>query len=153
MAILNIQLGLNDIQTDMVPKANGPHTSPGNQPSIQILPGHALYSPTGAFRFVFGAQGPDGVARVQVITDSQLPNLVWTDIWTTNTAEKGGFELDMQLDGNLVIYSGAGPIFSTLGSGFQPVNPFLRMQDDGNLVIYDEHGQAFWSTRTNARGI
>jgi hypothetical protein len=139
-----------DIQTDMVPKPDSPHVSPGNQPSIPLPPGAALYSPTGAFRFVFGAH--DGVARVQVIDDSQLPNFVWTDLWVTNnTAERGAFELDMQLDGNLVVYTGAGPILLSVYPGFRPINPFLRMQDDGNLVIYDQNGQAFWSTQTNAR--
>jgi hypothetical protein len=148
MAAVVIPLGPNDIQTDMVPNANSPHISPGNQPSIPLFPNSALYSPTGAFRLFFGV---DGVARVQVITDDQLPNLVWTDIWNSNTFDRGGFELDMQIDGNLVIYSGSGPIFSTLPHGaFDLVNPFLRMQDDGNLVIYSNEG-ASWSTNTNAR--
>jgi hypothetical protein len=148
MAVLVIPLGPGDIQTDMVPKPNDT-LSPGDRASVFLPQNNALYSPTGAFRLFFGV---DGVARVQVITDNQLPNLVWTDIWTSNTFDKGGEQLAMQIDGNLVIYSGSGPIFSTLNpKGFDLPSPYLRMQDDGNLVIYDGNGVPYWSTGTNAR--
>jgi hypothetical protein len=149
MAALVVQLGPSDIQTDMVPNDNSPIDA-NLIPSIELSPDASLYSPTGAFRFNFS----EGIGRVQVITDDQLPHLVWTNIWSTNNSQDNGNRCYMQLDGHLVILKSDGIAVFTSAftkSQFQPVGPFLRMQDDGNLVIYNNEGLAWWATNTNAR--
>ncbi len=65
----------------------------------------------------------------------------------------GLVELDMQSDGNLVVYQ------MTVGSTAKKAiwasntngNPgaYARMQDDGNLVVYSTSGRALWASGTN----
>ena len=64
----------------------------------------------------------------------------------------GRFTLCMQKDGNLVVYSGSSPIWSsrTNGKGCQPFR--LVMQEDNNLCIYDGSGHCTWSSNTCNRG-
>lgn len=157
--MLNIERLQGDFQGDLVPAPNSPHISPGGQPSVMLGIGHSLYSPGGGFRL---ALQTDGNVVLQCITDATLPrkwaagqplaqnDLHWNQpIWATGTNEQGVFELDMQADGNLVAYSGAGPRFASQTDGHP--GAFLRMQDDGNLVILTSSGQPIWSTKTNAR--
>ncbi len=158
--MLNIELSQGDFQADMAPTPSSPHISPGGQPAVMLGIGNSLYSPSGAFRF---ALQTDGNAVVQCVNDATLPRK-WTQgqplnpatevqwnqpLASTQTHDVGVFEVDMQADGNLVAYAGAGPAFQSNTSG----NPgaFLRMQDDGNLVIYNTSGIAIWNTGTNAR--
>jgi hypothetical protein len=71
-------------------------------------------------------------------------------IWSTNTFWGPDTHVDMQLDGNLVVYNNYGPVWASQTSG----HPFscLALQDDGNLVIYIDCGQypgnAVWSSGT-----
>lgn len=156
--MLNLQLGPNDHQGDMAPNAASPHRSPDGVASIPLYAGDALYSPGGGFRFVL--QGTDKNAIVEVVDDSTLPawkqgeplqpdSLRWLPLWNAGTQDKGVIELDMQSDGNLVVYNGSGAIPLSYTAG----NPgaFLRMQDDGNLVIYSSSGAPLWQSRTNAQ--
>lgn len=158
--MLNIELIQGDILTDMAPTSASPHISPGGQPSIMLGIGNSVYSPGGAFRFTLQN---DGNAVLQCVVDSTLPgkwttgqplnataDLQWLPVTSTQTHDMGVFEVDMQADGNLVAYNGAGPAFQSNTAG----NPgaFLRMQDDGNLVVYSQAGVMLWNTGTNARG-
>ncbi len=71
-------------------------------------------------------------------------------LWSSGTAGKPSAELDMQSDGNLVIYASNGqPLWSsdTAGRG----SSRLIMQDDGNLVIYNQSNGATWSSGTNGK--
>jgi hypothetical protein len=62
---------------------------------------------------------------------------------TTN----GEFQLDMQPDGNLVLYNNySRPMWAT-GTGGNP-GAYVTMQGDGNLVIYGSDGQALWNSGT-----
>ena len=63
-----------------------------------------------------------------------------------------GYTLDMQGDGNLVIYNPSGaPTWAsnTVGTGN---NDRLIMQGDGNLVLYNASGGAVWSSGTYGYG-
>jgi len=60
------------------------------------------------------------------------------------------YTLSMQTDGNLVIYSAKGPIWSSRTNGKGVA--FLIMQNDGNLVMYGTDGRPVWSTRTSGKG-
>jgi hypothetical protein len=59
----------------------------------------------------------------------------------------GRYNLTLQADGNLVLYRGATPLWSTNTSG-KPVT-VAAMQADGNLVLYDAHGHPLWYSGTN----
>lgn len=77
-----------------------------------------------------------------------------------NTKYRSSIFLQVQYDGNLVLYRGAGPeenlgwIWAS-GSVYNTNQPhFLVMQDDGNLVLYrgndpSQNLGAVWSTETN----
>ncbi|HZR54487.1 MAG TPA: hypothetical protein VFB06_33935 [Streptosporangiaceae bacterium] len=58
----------------------------------------------------------------------------------------GRFHLILQLDGNLVLYQGASPLWATATNGTG--RAVAIMQDDGNFVIYDATGHAVWATGT-----
>lgn len=62
----------------------------------------------------------------------------------------GYYELSMQADGNLVLYSINHPLWSSRTAG-KPITKAI-MQDDGNLVLYDSQGKPYWSSRTAGRG-
>ncbi len=57
----------------------------------------------------------------------------------------GRFRLLMQTDGNLVLYFGSTPLFSS--NTFQP-GSYVGMQGDGNLVIYNMTNMGIWASNT-----
>lgn len=69
-----------------------------------------------------------------------------TPLWSTATATGKGMLLIMQGDGNLVLYS---PSFGAPWNSATPGNPgaFLALQNDCNLVIYGS-GVPLWYTGT-----
>ena len=70
----------------------------------------------------------------------------WRALWSSQTNGRSVSALFMQLDGNLVLYSGGEAIWSSKSYG--PAISHLIVQDDGNVVIYRQ-GPAAWSTHTN----
>ncbi|XP_072994326.1 mannose-specific lectin-like [Typha latifolia] len=83
-------------------------------------------------------------------------NLVLYDsgkaVWASGTSGQGaGCRLDMQSDGNLVIYNrNNNPVWASntnIGQG----SYYLVLQSDRNAVIYATKG-AIWATGTNIRG-
>jgi cell wall-associated NlpC family hydrolase len=67
-------------------------------------------------------------------------------IWSSRTGA-GGSDLEVQGDGNLVIYQpGHVPVWATGTSGSPGA---LIMQNDGNLVLYAGTGQALWSSKAS----
>ena len=157
--MINIALSNGDHQGDLVPTASSPR-GVGGKPSVTITAGHSLYSPGGAFRLTFL---PSAGAVIQCVDDSTLQwksgqplnpaQIQWVTIWTGGgTTNQDITEMDMQLDGNFVVYSGTTPIFNSITDQHNLTSgAFLRMQDDGNLVIYIGN-KAIWSTGTFARG-
>ena len=157
--MLNIKTSNGDVLGDMVPTHSSPLGANG-VPSVILQKGNSLYSPSGAFRFTLQS---DGNAVLQNVIDATLSrnwlagtiplnpavDIQWNAIWATGTNDKGVLQLDMQDDGNLVVYNGSGAPWASGTDG----NPgaFLRMQDDGNLVIYSTGGVAIWSSGTQAR--
>eukprot|EP00831_Metopus_contortus_P007244 TRINITY_DN12771_c0_g1_i2.p2 TRINITY_DN12771_c0_g1~~TRINITY_DN12771_c0_g1_i2.p2 ORF type:complete len:117 (+),score=22.06 TRINITY_DN12771_c0_g1_i2:85-435(+) len=60
------------------------------------------------------------------------------------------FKLEMQSDGNLVLYSGGSKIIWASNSAGKGTAPYhLELQDDGNLVIYDKSHKAVWAIHQN----
>jgi hypothetical protein len=164
--MINIALSAGDFQGDMVPVAADPKSLGGVQSKI-IGKGHALYSPGGAFRLTFlppSAPGGGG-AVIQCVDDTTLQwksgtplnpaDINWVTLWTGgNTPGKAIQQIAMQLDGNFVVYVGAGADGAVFNSETDQNNltsgAFIRLQDDGNLIIF-VGGKAIWSTGTNAR--
>jgi hypothetical protein len=148
MAALNIQLQPGDVQTGMVPSQA--------EPAISLGFGNSLYSPAGTFRLTF--QASDGNAVLQFVNDNALPSidgspispesLDWIPIWSTGTADKSASHIQMQIDGNLVVYNSTGAVWASNTNGHEFA--YLRMQDDGNLVIYAQNGAPIWATNTSA---
>ena len=79
-------------------------------------------------------------------------------------SQNGRFHLDMQADGNLVLYRTADnqAIWYTNTWGWYPNtygygNPaaggsYAIKQNDGNFIVYGSGRRALWSSRTNTRG-
>ncbi len=63
------------------------------------------------------------------------------------TSANGKYKLIQQEDGNLVIYQGNRPIWSTATNGRKTQR--CVMQKDGNLVLYDIFRDAIWSSSTH----
>ena len=86
----------------------------------------------------------DGKTTLNMQTDGNL--VVYRDgkaVWQCGTR---GNHTAMQADGNLVLYAAGTPMWSS----HTDHNPGaqLTVQTDGNVVIYDVHGKALWHTGT-----
>lgn len=62
-------------------------------------------------------------------------------------SENGAYVFTLQLDGNLVLYTGAKALWAS-GTNGVAVKECI-MQTDGNLVLYGYDGKAVWATGTN----
>lgn len=63
------------------------------------------------------------------------------------TSRNGRYILTLQTDGNLVLYQGTTPLWSTNTSG--TLVKEAVMQADGNLVLYDAQGHPLWNSGTS----
>lgn len=71
-------------------------------------------------------------------------------VWASNSQNRGEapYRLDMQEDGNLVIYDSRNQSTWASGSTGRGRGPFYAvMQDDSNFVIYDNDRRPIWSIR------
>jgi hypothetical protein len=94
---------------------------------------------------------PDGRYKLQMQSDGNL--VIYegsTIIWTINKSGTNA-RLEMQGDGNLVVYADEGVLWASDSSGVG-VGPYeLRLQSDRNLVIYDSQGTATWTSGTSVQ--
>jgi hypothetical protein len=90
-------------------------------------------------------RSPNGTYSLQQQTDG---NLVLyrgrTPLWSSKTSGTGVFSL-MQTDGNLVVYRGTKALWSTSTGGHAGAS--LAVQDDGNLVIYGKDHRVVWASK------
>ena len=107
--------------------------------------GSSLNSPSGNYTLIHNYDG-------NVLVHSSEK-----DIWSTNTSGNSTSTLNMQEDGNLVLYNSSGDVIwacclgRTTGSGTIKntggTAPFqLHLQDDGNLVVYDSTNMPMWDS-------
>ena len=130
--VLTAHMGVATRGYGPTPPAPGPGSPDMLQPGEQLSPGQSRTSPDG--RFELSYQG-DGNLVLYRMSDGH-------PLWATHTFAAGVVE--MQHDGNLVIYaSGGGAIWSTGTAGYPGAR--LAMQSDSNLVIYDYYGFPVWS--------
>ena len=63
--------------------------------------------------------------------------------WDLGVHDAAGARLDMQADGNLVLYTTDGkPRWASNTSG---QNAYVKIQDDRNVVLYNGDGAVLWS--------
>ena len=66
--------------------------------------------------------------------------------WATNTVGSGAYA-EMQTDGNFVVYNwNNNPVFATGSNRVAP--DYLNVQNDGNLVVYDYTNVPQWASNT-----
>jgi len=70
-----------------------------------------------------------------------------TALWSSGTAGTAATRAVMQGDGNFVLYSSSGSAIWATGTSGNS-GAYLEVQDDGNVVIYSATGTALWSTGT-----
>ena len=73
-----------------------------------------------------------------------------TALWASNTSGSGADEAVMQGDGNFVLYTSAGAPLWSSGTAGNN-GARLDVQNDGNVVIYSAAGAALWATGTNGK--
>jgi subtilase family serine protease len=100
-------------------------------------------TPDGTTAFTSGSSGGGGAGTLQagqVLKAGQ--SLV---------SPNGQYTLDMQTDGNLVVYGNGCVIWNSGTEGTGTAN-YLTMQTDGNLVVYTSAGKAVWNSGTEGTG-
>lgn len=70
-------------------------------------------------------------------------------VWSSKTNGKAVKSLVFQKDGNFVLYGYEGAIWSSNTANKNGTQ--LVLQNDGNLVIYDSFGNGIWSTNTQEK--
>jgi hypothetical protein len=71
-----------------------------------------------------------------------------TALWASNTSGSAADEAIMQGDGNFVLYTSSGSAVWASGTVGND-GAYLVVQNDGNVVIYSASGTALWATGTN----
>jgi hypothetical protein len=100
----------------------------------------ALFSPSNTY---FAVLQPDGNFVVYPVQQGEDYESSGSALWSTGTFGQPSTSLDMQGDGNLVLYAGGTAIWFTS----TPTSPddSLAMQDDANLVVYNSAAVPQWS--------
>ncbi|MEY9842605.1 hypothetical protein ABH941_007895 [Streptacidiphilus sp. EB103A] len=73
-----------------------------------------------------------------------------TALWSSGTAKTPASKAIMQGDGNFVLYNSAGTSVWSTGTSGNN-GTYLQVQNDGNVVIYSAAGTALWSTGTTGK--
>ena len=73
-----------------------------------------------------------------------------TALWASNTSGSSADEAILQGDGNFVLYTSAGSPVWSSGTAGD-AGDTLSVQNDGNVVIYSSSGAALWDTGTSGK--
>jgi hypothetical protein len=73
-----------------------------------------------------------------------------TALWASNTSGSAADRAAMQGDGNFVLYTSSGTAVWSTGTAGND-GARLAVQNDGNVVIYSASGSALWDTGTNGK--
>jgi hypothetical protein len=135
----------------------GPVWNPGDLP-VTLNVGASVYSPGRTFRLTMQN---DGNVVLQYVECTNLPfpiwlntplpasQVTWVPVAATRTADMSVSRMDMQHDGNLVIYRMDGSQAWSTNTGGN-IAAFFRVQDDGNLVMHAQGGVVIWTSNTSA---
>lgn len=116
-----------------------PHRGETLDPGEWLFRGQYLRSPSGQFRLEVGFDGNVTLWAYASHGGSRRAK------WSTGTTGSAAERLEMQPDGNLVVYTAARQPLWNSGTSGQP-NNHLRLQDDSNLVIWNTAGQVAWQS-------
>jgi hypothetical protein len=102
-------------------------------------PGDSLVSPNGSYELIFQTDS-------NLVLYSGSAGSYTNALWATSTVGKNATTVQMQSDGNCVMYAGTSAVWTTNTAG----NPgaYLAVQNDGNLVVYSASGSALWNSGT-----
>ena len=91
----------------------------------------------------------NGLYRLEMQGDGNLVIYEGSSVvWATNIFGAGA-RLAMQGDGNLVVYDGNNAVLWAAGSENRGTGPYeLRLQNDRNLVVYDKNNSATWASNS-----
>jgi hypothetical protein len=129
-------------QTRTVNVINASGSGPGTsnlQTNQKLSANEFIVSANGVHKFVL-----QGTGNLVLYSSGQVR-------WTAATQGKGGTQLFLQGDGNLVLRTAAGATVWSSGTQGKGVVR-LVMQDDGNLVQLTAAGGLVWSTNTGGGG-
>jgi hypothetical protein len=102
--------------------------------------------PNGTLQPNHGIRSPDGRFTLDMQTDGNLVLYKGDQaLWSSNTCGQTGAYATMQADGNFVVYNGSRSVWDSGTWG--RVGAYLQLQNDGNLVIY-QNGVDIWHTGT-----
>lgn len=105
----------------------------------KLVPGQCLISPSRRYVMCFGSDG-------QITTYETTQRVT---LWSNGNTAPQPDRLEMQPDGNLVIYGGLQfPWATATNTGS---NYFLAMQNDANLVVYNQQLVPQWRCSTDHR--
>ncbi|MFT7186498.1 MAG: hypothetical protein ACI84K_001901, partial [Pseudohongiellaceae bacterium] len=109
------------------------HAADTLQVSQQLSQGQNLESSNGAYRFNFQSDG-NLVIREQSSGSA---------LWSSKTNGQNGTSLNMQSDGNLVLYTSSGSAVWSSGTSGTGATRFV-IQGDGNAVLQTSSGLSVW---------
>jgi len=89
---------------------------------------------------------PDVFSNCTIATGGDIALTPGSTVGQVTNLCSGNYELDMQNDGNLVIYGPSGAALWYSGTA-NPGTTYLAAQTDGNLVVYSG-GRALWNAGT-----
>ncbi|WP_169736690.1 hypothetical protein [Pseudonocardia spinosispora] len=122
----------------------------------RLLPGQRLAS--GESLTVPDTRSPEdkgGFVSLEMLPKGNLLIEAWippghgsSQRWNSGTDGNPGARVEMQLDGNLVIYSVTDkPLWDSKTSGHP--GAYVVLQGDRNLVMHDVTGNVIWATNSN----
>jgi len=130
--VLSAHMGVTTRAGGPPPPPPGPSAPDMLQPGEQLGVGQSRVSANGQFELAY--QGDGNLVLYRLIDGHPL--------WATHTVDPGVVE--MQHDGNLVIYGRQGNALWSTGTASYP-GARLAVQSDSNLVVYDYYGFPIWS--------
>jgi hypothetical protein len=110
-------------------------------PGSQLNPCDAIESPSGDYQLQMQC---DGNLTLTLLPENR-------QVWASGTGGMEGSVLQMQADGNAVVYSPGHIAQWESGTAGNPGST-LAVQDDGNLVVIAPGNSAIWSTGTVSAG-
>ena len=88
-----------------------------------------------------------GVGRTELVAGTELKGGSWLE------SSDGHYRLAMQADGDLVVYQGDRPIWSSGTDHGGNGRYYLSLQDNGNAMIYSAARKSVWATNTAVLGL
>ncbi len=132
-----------------LPTASGAATLNGSARSSRASSSPSLLLAGASLHDGSSLTSPNGVYSLDMQTDGNLV-LYWEGkaIWASRTPHHPGDFAILQTDGNFVVYQGRRALWSSQSARGGKSAYYLRLQNDGNLVVYSPVKTEIWQTGT-----